>query len=74
VVHLLADHGFSTYSTVIETRTDLVRTKPDLVQRFVEASILGWYNYLYGDRKAANAMIKKANPEMTDAGIEARSR
>lgn len=70
VVHLLSDHGFSTYSTTIETRTQLVRDKPDLVRRFVEASILGWYNYLYGDRKAADALIKKDNPDMTDEYIE----
>ncbi|MBL8328969.1 MAG: ABC transporter substrate-binding protein [Rubrivivax sp.] len=71
VVHLLADHGFSTYSTVIEARTDTVRNKPELVQRFVDASIVGWVNYLYGDRKAANAMMLKDNPEMTEAEIEA---
>jgi NitT/TauT family transport system substrate-binding protein len=71
VVHLLADHGFSTYSTVIEARTDTVKDKPQLVQRFVDASILGWVNYLYGDRKAANAMMIKENPEMTEAEIEA---
>ena len=70
IVHLLADHGFNTYSTTIETRTQLVRDKPDLVRRFVEASILGWYNYLYGDRKAADALIKRDNPDMTDALIE----
>ncbi len=71
VVHLLADHGFSTYSTVIEARTDTVRNKPDLVQRFVDASVLGWVNYLYGDRKAANALMIKDNPEMTEAEMEA---
>ena len=70
VVHLLADNGFSTYSTTIETRLDMVRTKPETVRKFVEASILGWYNYLYGDNKAANELIKKANPEATDAGIQ----
>jgi NitT/TauT family transport system substrate-binding protein len=32
----------------------------------VDASAIGWYNYLYGDNKPANAMIKKLNPEMTD--------
>ena len=69
VVHLLADNGFSTYSTTIETRAELVRTKPDMVQKFVDASLIGWYNYLYGDNKAANEMIKKANPEATDANI-----
>jgi NitT/TauT family transport system substrate-binding protein len=65
-VILLADYGFNTYSTLIETRRELVDKKPDLVQRFVDASIIGWYNYLYGDNAAANAMIKKLNPEMTD--------
>ena len=36
------------------------------MQRFVDASIIGWMNYLYGDNKAANALIKRQNPEMTD--------
>jgi NitT/TauT family transport system substrate-binding protein len=63
---LLADNGFNTYSTLIETRRDVIDKKPDLVQRFVDASIIGWYNYLYGDNSAGNAMIKKLNPEMTD--------
>ncbi|MGE0751691.1 MAG: ABC transporter substrate-binding protein [Variibacter sp.] len=65
-IFLLADNGFNTYSTLIETRRDLVEKKPDLVQRFVDASIIGWVNYVYGDNAAANALIKKANPEMTD--------
>jgi NitT/TauT family transport system substrate-binding protein len=65
-VFLLADQGFSSYSTLIETRRDLVEKRPDLVQRFVDASIIGWYNYLYGDNRAANALIKRQNPEMTD--------
>ncbi|HVG51027.1 MAG TPA: ABC transporter substrate-binding protein [Xanthobacteraceae bacterium] len=68
-IFLLADQGFNTYSTLIETRKDLIDKKPDLVQRFVDASIIGWYNYLYGDNKAANALIKKINPEMSDALI-----
>ena len=63
---LLADYGFNSYSTLIETRRDLIDKKPDLVQRFVDASMIGWYNYLYGDNTAANAMIRKLNPEMTD--------
>src|SRR5437868_9300464 len=63
---LLADYGFNAYSTLIETRRDVIDKKPDLVQRFVDASIVGWYNYLYGDNSAGNALIKKLNPEMTD--------
>ena len=65
-VILLADYGFNTYSTLIETRRDVIEKKPDLVQRFVDASAVGWYNYIYGDNSAGNAMIKKMNPEMTD--------
>ncbi len=65
-VILLADHGFNAYSTLIETRREIVDKKPDLVQRFVDASAIGWYNYLYGDNSAGNAMIKQMNPEMTD--------
>lgn len=70
-VFLLADSGFDTYSTTIETRTELVEKKPETVRKFVEGSILGWYNYLYGDNAAANTLIKKDNPEMTDASIAA---
>jgi NitT/TauT family transport system substrate-binding protein len=65
-IFLLADHGFGSYSTLIETRRDLVANKPDLVQRFVDASAIGWMNYLYGDNAATNARIKRDNPEMTD--------
>jgi NitT/TauT family transport system substrate-binding protein len=66
VVFLLADEGFDPYSTTIETSKALVESNPDLVQRFVDATIIGWYNYLYGDNSAANEMIKTDNPEMTD--------
>ena len=65
-IFLLADHGFNPYSTLIETRRELVEKKPDLVQRFVDASIVGWYNYLYGDNAPANALIKRHNPDMSD--------
>jgi NitT/TauT family transport system substrate-binding protein len=71
VVHLLADHGFTTYSTLIETRAATVASKPDLVQRFVDASVIGWVNYLHGDRRPANALMLRDNPEMTVAEIEA---
>src|SRR3984957_14706240 len=63
---LLADYGFNTYSTLIETRAEIIDKKADMVQRFVDASIVGWYHYLYGNNAPANEMIKKLNPEMTD--------
>jgi NitT/TauT family transport system substrate-binding protein len=78
VVLVLADHGFESYSTTIECTRKLAETRPDLVQRFVDASIQGWYSYLYGDPAPANALIRRDNPEMTADliayGIEAMRR
>ena len=68
-VFLLADHGYDSYSTTIEARRDMVEKSPDLVQQFVDASAIGWYNYLYGDNKAANAAIRKDNPDIRDDQI-----
>jgi NitT/TauT family transport system substrate-binding protein len=65
-IFLIADQGFNSYSTLIETRRELVEKKPGLVQRFVDASTIGWYNYIYGDNRPANALIRRHNPEMTD--------
>jgi NitT/TauT family transport system substrate-binding protein len=67
VVLLIADAGYASYGSVIQTSLKLVQEKPDLVQRFVNASIEGWYSYLYGDPTSGNELIKKDNPEMTDA-------
>jgi NitT/TauT family transport system substrate-binding protein len=67
VVLLAADGGYNGYSNIITTSRKLIDEKPDLVQRFVDASIEGWYSFLYQDPAPANAAIKKANPEMTDA-------
>ncbi len=66
---LLADYGFDTYSTTIEAMQNTLDKKPEVVKCFVEGSIKGWYNYLYGDNSAANAMIKKDNPDMNDDQI-----
>ncbi|MGD9544015.1 MAG: ABC transporter substrate-binding protein [Methylocystis sp.] len=68
-VFLLSDYGYDSYSTTIDTRAVTIAKTPDLVQRFVDASIIGWYNYLYGDNAQANAMIKRDNPEMNDGQI-----
>lgn len=68
VVFLLADYGYDPYSTTIETRRELVESDPDLVQRFVDASIKGWYSY-FEDPAPGNELIKQANPEMTDEQI-----
>lgn len=68
-VWLLADAGYSTYSTLVEAMDITITERPEVVTCFVEGSIKGWYSYLYGDNAAANAMIKADNPDMTDEQI-----
>ncbi len=68
-VFLLADYGFNTYSTLINTMQATIDNKPEAVQCFVDGSIIGWNNYMYGDRTAANALIQTDNPDLKDANI-----
>jgi NitT/TauT family transport system substrate-binding protein len=68
-IWLLADYGFSTYSTTIETMQATIDARPEAVKCFVEGSAIGWANFLYGDNTAAVAAIKAANPDMSDAQI-----
>jgi NitT/TauT family transport system substrate-binding protein len=70
VVLLVADAGFKGYSSMIATSNAMIARKPDLVQRFIDASIEGWYSYLNGDPAPGNAMIRKENPEMTQALLD----
>jgi NitT/TauT family transport system substrate-binding protein len=69
---LIADAGFSAYQTTIAISRKLAGEKRDLIQRFVDATLEGWAQYLKGGPaiEAANALIKKANPEQTDDRIE----
>ncbi len=69
MVFLIADAGYSTYATTIETMADTIANRPEVVSCFVDGSIKGWYNYLYGDSSAANELIKAHNPEMSDDKI-----
>lgn len=65
VILPLYDAGYNPYNFMIETRKNLVDTNPDLVQRFVTASLKGWSSYLENPIPG-NELIKQDNPEMTD--------
>jgi len=64
---LLADNGYLTYGGLVLAKSAWVAQRPEIVRAFVEASIDGWRNYLDGDPAPADALIKKGNPDMTDA-------
>lgn len=73
-VYLLADDGYPSYSAMVLVPQEMIDEKPEVVQAFVNASIEGWYSYLYGDPSPANALIKADNPDMDDETIRLRHR
>lgn len=69
-VLMISDAGFDGYASLIATSDQLVQTNPALVQRFIDASAEGWHDYLYKNPQPAFALIKAANPDMTDGLIQ----
>jgi len=69
-IFLIADAGYASYATTIETMQQTIDESPEVVECFVNGSILGWYNYLYGDNAAANELILADNPDMTQDKID----
>jgi NitT/TauT family transport system substrate-binding protein len=65
-VFLLADYGYSSYSELLMCSKKLVQERPDIVQKFVDASIKGYYTFLHGPHAKALALIKQQNPDYTD--------
>jgi len=66
---LLADGGYPPYGSTIVTTEKMVAEKPDVVARFVKASLEGWRDYIKNPAPA-NALIKADNPKMTDGQID----
>jgi NitT/TauT family transport system substrate-binding protein len=65
---LLADGGYPPYGSTIVTTEKMIAEKPDVVARFVKASLEGWRDYMK-DPAPANALIKADNTKMTDGQI-----
>ncbi|MGG5811768.1 ABC transporter substrate-binding protein [Falsiroseomonas sp. CW058] len=69
-VFLIADAGYGNYQTTIDVTTRTLTERRDVIQRFVNATMEGWTQYMRGENvEAANALIKRDNPEMDDAKI-----
>jgi NitT/TauT family transport system substrate-binding protein len=75
LVFLLADQGYPSYAAMVLASDDMIARNPAAIRAFVEASAVGWRNYLHGDASPADALILKDNPEMTeDVLAQARDR
>lgn len=66
---LLADEGWNTYSCMVQTRDEVLAQKPDVVQKFIDASTIGWYNFLYGDPAVGMQAIIATNPDQSVARL-----
>jgi NitT/TauT family transport system substrate-binding protein len=65
VVFLLADLGYPPYAEALVVTRDTLGKRSDALRRFVLASAEGWKSYL-SNPAPGNALIKKANPQMSD--------
>lgn len=72
-VYLLADNGYPGYATMVLAPNAWIEESPEVIQAFVDGTIEGWYDYLYGDPEPANALILQDNPEIT-ADVLAQAR
>jgi len=65
-VFLLSDYGYPGYANMVLVPQKWIDTNRNLVQAFVDASRDGWLRYLHDPTKG-NALIRKQNPDITDA-------
>ena len=69
-VFLLAESGYPGYAAIMLAPDALIKAKPDVVRAFVAGTAAGWKSYLDGDPTAADALIRKDNPEMTQDTLD----
>ena len=73
-VLMVSKLGFDPYSSVLMTHDDTIAEQPELVRKFVRASIKGWADYLSKDSASVHEYIHSINPEMSvevlDQGLD----
>ena len=67
-VLLLSDRGFPAYATTVTCMEATLKNRGAQVAEFIKASAEGWKSYL-ADPAPGNALIKKDNPDMSDAQL-----
>jgi NitT/TauT family transport system substrate-binding protein len=64
-VFLLADEGYPSYAAMVMSPNGFARDNAAALRSFIAASAEGWRDYMRGDPRPADALIRRANPEMT---------
>jgi NitT/TauT family transport system substrate-binding protein len=60
---LVAESGYNPYTSLLVTSDEMIRSRPELVRKFVAASLRGWQTYLERPEET-NRYIHEINPEM----------
>ena len=60
---LISESGFNPYLTVVIVHEDTLKSDPEMVKGFVEATRLGWEGYV-AHPETTNALMQKLNPSM----------
>lgn len=68
-VFSLGQEGYPPYGNSIACSDQAIQQHPEQITAFLQASMQGWKSYLT-DPSAGNVLIKKANPNMTDAQLD----
>lgn len=55
--------GYEPYRVMFGSR-DYVEGNPEVVRKFVRASVRGWVEYLTGDPEPANALLRQLRPDL----------
>lgn len=65
-IFLLSDYGYPGYANMVLVPQSWIDARREAVQAFVDATRQGWLDYLQNPARG-NALIKRDNPEMSDA-------
>jgi NitT/TauT family transport system substrate-binding protein len=60
---LVAESGYNPYTSLLVTSGEMIRSRPEMVRKFVAASLRGWQTYLERPEET-NRYIHEINPEM----------
>ncbi len=64
-VFLIAHEGYEPYRAMFAS-DDILQKQPDLVRRFVRASLRGWQDYVTGDPAPANSLLRHLRPDLPE--------
>jgi NitT/TauT family transport system substrate-binding protein len=62
---LLADYGYPEYATSVFTMASVIEKRRDTLVRFMDASIKGWRECMYGDPRPAYELLLAMGPEQS---------